>query len=1168
MGVEITKAIPPSADAAALGKYGRVPVGYFTGIPNISVPLYTIKSGDLTLPVSLSYHAGGVKVEEMASSVGLGWTLNAGGAITRTVRGVADEDFYGYLDPNRYVKNINNAINNQPSNLTYLNACQLLNRLAQGDYDGESDIYNFNFGEYSGQFSFDENGAIMVSPQQRINFTFPYVEGSPIDSFIATTPDGVKWYFGGAGATEITQRNAKNKTYNTAWFLTKIVSPSGSEIDFTYKAESYSQYQPGGNHYTMISYVGSVISRNDDDNGSSNGLHTVQLTGITFENGNIQVVGNINRMDLNPSRLPGGATSIDSLSINSTGFSKLYQFFYTNSSTTRLRLDSLIGQLDPISGSTRHKKEKYSFIYNPDPWSTNTSFLYAQDWWGYYNGINQATLVPSMLLGTGQQLPGANRSPNASSMTIGALTQITYPTGGSTVFTYEPNWEAGYNFGADPYILVPETTAFSDDNTSIYYNYDTNNGNPNHLIHIYSTVDSTSQMPLHLTAYGLHLGSNPPAPSSFLSASIYGRDSNGSYTQPVYSITNTDTTIYLNQGYYQIRFIDNKGQTLDPSASNFVRYSIAALWGNRLSAPGAVGHVASGLRIAKIADYDGMSTNPYNVKTYKYLLNSTTSSGYLNYQPQYSYNLTVLGGTNSNPANTVYMVRTAFSNYPLATQHGAVVGYYHVEEDFDTNGQQGKNDYYYSISGAEGVNGSGFPFAPSTTKEWHEGLLTQQITSKYMGNGNYQRVQQKVMVYSTINTALSVSIKAGFNPYPYNYDPTVNYLGGSGPQDAGTLGTLIEQPYNNATDYTYQSSDTTWNYDGTDTTKAIKTWNNYQMDPVTYQLTRLQTLNSKNELVTQSVTYPGSSSMGVNGVSNLFGLNIFTYPIEEVTTKSNANGTNLRTVKALLTSYKTTRPFKDTVFQLRSVAPVTDFTSLASGGLRDSRYKPVVSFDKYETHGNILQEQKIGAALHNYIWGYSDPNPPYANTFPIAEIINPSADSVAYTNFESYNINGLGNWAYSSTGTTTDATAPMGSQCYAVSSSNTLLKNGLNSATKYTVSFWSKSGAAITVTGGTVASLATGNAKNGWIYQEYSIAGGTSVTIGGTGLVDEVRLYPSNAQMSTYTYIPLVGMASKCDAKNDITYYIYDNVGRLIQVLDQNRNVVKQYQYNYANSGQ
>ncbi|HLZ88470.1 MAG TPA: hypothetical protein VKQ52_14540, partial [Puia sp.] len=55
-----------SPNAAALGKYGELPVSYYTGIPNINIPLYEIKTGSLDLPISLSYHAGGIKVEEIA----------------------------------------------------------------------------------------------------------------------------------------------------------------------------------------------------------------------------------------------------------------------------------------------------------------------------------------------------------------------------------------------------------------------------------------------------------------------------------------------------------------------------------------------------------------------------------------------------------------------------------------------------------------------------------------------------------------------------------------------------------------------------------------------------------------------------------------------------------------------------------------------------------------------------------------------------------------------------------------------------------------------------------------------------------------------------------------------------------------------------------------------
>ncbi|HMI77950.1 MAG TPA: hypothetical protein VK484_04115, partial [Ferruginibacter sp.] len=89
--IDLLKVIPASPTSASLGIYGSTPVGFYTGTPNISIPLFDITSGSISLPVNLSHHGGGIKVEEMASWVGLGWSLNAGGVITRTVRGIPDD---------------------------------------------------------------------------------------------------------------------------------------------------------------------------------------------------------------------------------------------------------------------------------------------------------------------------------------------------------------------------------------------------------------------------------------------------------------------------------------------------------------------------------------------------------------------------------------------------------------------------------------------------------------------------------------------------------------------------------------------------------------------------------------------------------------------------------------------------------------------------------------------------------------------------------------------------------------------------------------------------------------------------------------------------------------------------------------------------------------------
>ena len=426
-------------------------------------------------------------------------------------------------------------------------------------------------------------------------------------------------------------------------------------------------------------------------------------------------------------------------------------------------------------------------------------------------------------------------------------------------------------------------------------------------------------------------------------------------------------------------------------------------------------------------------------------------------------------------------------------------------------------------------------------------------------------MQEKASSYTTTSNAWNISIKAGFNPKPSLYDLSLSYYLGP---PANADGILLQTTYTDGTDHTFLSSDTTRLYNGNDQTKVVQTVNNYQYDPQTYQLTQLKTVNSKNEMVTQTITYPNNyTSIAklptyLNGVKNLAGNGIVSYPIEEITQKSNADGSNLRTVKAVLTTYKDNRPYRDSVFLWRSLLGSNIFVN-STTGVKDSHYQPILSFDKYDLFGNIQQEKKLGDALHTYIWGYPNANFPHNNTYPIAEVINADSASVAYTNFESYNSNGQGNWVYNTTGTVTDATAPMGAQCYNVSNTNSIVKSGLNSTVGYVVSFWAKSGAIPTVSGGTIINSATGNIKSGWIYNEFQVNGTTAVTIGGSGLIDELRLYPVNAQMSTYTYIPLVGIASKCDIKNDITYYNYDNVGRLSFIQDQNRNIVKQMNYHY-----
>lgn len=85
---------PKSPTVAGLVQAIDCPVSYYTGTPEINIPLYTIPLRGLELPINLSYHASGIKVAQEASWVGLGWNLNCAGIVTRTIK--CGDDFHEY----------------------------------------------------------------------------------------------------------------------------------------------------------------------------------------------------------------------------------------------------------------------------------------------------------------------------------------------------------------------------------------------------------------------------------------------------------------------------------------------------------------------------------------------------------------------------------------------------------------------------------------------------------------------------------------------------------------------------------------------------------------------------------------------------------------------------------------------------------------------------------------------------------------------------------------------------------------------------------------------------------------------------------------------------------------------------------------------------------------
>lgn len=435
--ISIPPVIPPSPDAAALGKYGNTPVGLYTGIPEINIPLYTIKTKRLEVPISVSYHALGNKVSEVASWIGLGWSLNAGGAVSRSVVGRPD-----YPDGFWSSYTIKTASQITSSDHDYLKA------ISDGLSDGESDYYFYNFNGRSGKFIYPQNNSQTpyLIPQVPIAISFTS------NRFEIKDEMGVLYKFATVEYSEFTDENNFTTTYPSSYYLSEIISADDIEhIYFTYTLDT--SYTVTDNFYTETIGQECIMPPIP-----SNGLHTsawytnttritaVRLKEINFTGGKIEFIKDYSRNDRPESRLQ----EIRISGKNTDGTFSLLKtiilgegYFITPGSEyfkdrNRLKLTEIIEK--DLQGNTN---KKYSFNYNEDVMLPARTSL-ARDWWGYYNGqVGNSSLINSETItfeGYQYNVGSANRAPNPTYMQACILKRINYPTGGYTEFDYEPNF--------------------------------------------------------------------------------------------------------------------------------------------------------------------------------------------------------------------------------------------------------------------------------------------------------------------------------------------------------------------------------------------------------------------------------------------------------------------------------------------------------------------------------------------------------------------------------------------------------------------------------------------------------------------------------------------------------------------------------------------------------
>jgi|GEM_PF-646199 len=989
-----TDVLPPSPNAASLGRYDGVEVGLSTGTFQYEVPLTQIQLKGIVLPVSLQYASNGLRVDEISPRAGTFWNLVAGGIITRTVLGRIDEYSNRISPPGTYPQRTRELVN-------FLNDLSDTEGVGNG-WDGEPDVFTFNVGGYSGKFILNsqKSPVLLTHSALKIEYISTNVENG---EFRITAPDGVIYEFKVKETTNrITAGQGCGKQFPsaaaTAFYLTKIVHPNGNFITLGYS----SIYMT---HYSGVSTF--AYRRDELYNGAIcnpvsypelqfnttcvNILEVTSpiLTEISASDGAKITFEYINRKDCDDYLLQ----ALNIYLPNSVVWDQRYELVHeqVKSAVTTLQSgvarDSNLFYRPFLKSIIERSKENrigkhYDFsYYNLDylPCRLSTS----QDYFGYFNGKHNTTLLSRPKEINLQQLfpqATADRQPDSNFIKTGLLSKIVHPTAGATEIFYEGNTEYRTEETRTPSTVSVSVAGVG--LTEIGY------GSSNNI-----AIAAAQQVILNVNC-----GFSPPPDVEDDSRHHLGvvEVVNINTNQVLYSLS-VAAGEHLQRVFHipanvvvKINVSSSRGQYVRTGAT-LTYETIVSVTKNVLSAGARVSRVVnsnlSGEAVSRKYKYSKMET-------------PAQSSAGLIRQPIFQKYMSVYTicrptqlSCDVNTFKYYYLSSSPLNN--LIAYSGALPHYASVIEEYEGPSGNGGIVHQFSLVNdiaGNPVLGDDIPDAPYTSNSHLHGKKTSELIFKKINN-SFIPVSEKKFHYKTDSR-----INTDYKGYLVRKKIQPCSTGGI-PDDIELIAyDLLE--YKHLQRWVYMDTVTSILYNSSGSGSVYSTEIYDYKNPIHAQPSIRTVIDSKGEQLVSYTTFASDYATSNNFADAMKLAHLAQFPIEELTIKKKA-GINY-IVSGQINEYTNDgKPYKSKILNLEATKPIIyntfKFSNLAQGSdltssvnapyIPDVSYKSSIQFEDYDGKGNLLSVSKTEGPKTCYVYSYN-------GQYPIAKIENAQYSTV------------------------------------------------------------------------------------------------------------------------------------------------------------------------------